>query len=279
MERAQFTFYESFYKAVQRIRDIEVRAAAYDVICAYALYGEMPDLDTLPDAVALAFELIKPNLDASRKKAESGKRGGMAGNKQVTGVSESSNKHSTSKPEANNKQTESTSESNDKHPVSEKENEKEKEKEKENEIEKEYKCNNLDLVVLPARERDPELARVVNAYTNMINPTPSQSCLEELQAFAEEMGADVVIEACNVALDEKKTTWSYIRAILRNYHTSGVRCLADIQRIRDEREKAKSSGSGSNTARHNNGQKQRHGQSVSPLGKQAIQKMLEEDSG
>lgn len=76
MDRTQFTFYESFYKAVSRIKDPEARAMAYDTICSYALYGTEPDMDFLPDTAAIAFELTKPNLDASRRKAENGKARG-----------------------------------------------------------------------------------------------------------------------------------------------------------------------------------------------------------
>lgn len=76
--RTQFTFYESFFKSVARIRKAEDRAAAYDTICAYALYGQEPDLDALPDAAAVVFELARPNLDASRRKAKNGKLGGVA---------------------------------------------------------------------------------------------------------------------------------------------------------------------------------------------------------
>lgn len=105
MERKQFTFYESFAKALKRIKKDSDRAKAYDAICAYALYGEIPDLEKLPDAAALAFELIRPTLDSSARKASNGKAGG---------------KQTASKTEANGKQTAS-----------------EKEKEKEGEIEKE----------------------------------------------------------------------------------------------------------------------------------------------
>lgn len=75
-ERKQFTMYESIYKALRRIRKKQDRADAYDLICAYALYGQVPELDSLPDAVAIAFDLIRPVLDAARKKAETGKLGG-----------------------------------------------------------------------------------------------------------------------------------------------------------------------------------------------------------
>lgn len=105
MARKQFTFYESYASALRRIKKAADRAKAYDVICDFALYGIEPDLDALPDAVALAFALIKPTLEASAKKAENGKAGG---------------KQTASKREANGKQT-----------ASEKEEEKEEEKEKE----------------------------------------------------------------------------------------------------------------------------------------------------
>lgn len=114
--RKQFTMYESVYKSLQRIRNKKDRADAYDAICAYALYNTEPDLSSASDAVAIAFELVRPVLDSARRKAESGKRGG-------------------SKPKANGKQTESKQ----KQPAREKEVEIEKEKEVEieNEIEKE----------------------------------------------------------------------------------------------------------------------------------------------
>ena len=109
--RNQFTFYSSFYAAAQMIKNKQNRCLLYDALCRYALEGEEPDLSKLPDAVAVAFVTAKPNLDASRKKAENGKQGG-------------------SKPKANG--------SKPKQPESEKENEKEnkKEIEREEEIEK-----------------------------------------------------------------------------------------------------------------------------------------------
>ena len=98
-ERKQFTFYLSFFHAISRIRNKAARCDAYDAICAYALTGAVPDLDTLPDAAAIAFELSRPNLDSSIRKAKNGKAGGSA-------------KQTGSKREANAKQE---------HPESEKE--------------------------------------------------------------------------------------------------------------------------------------------------------------
>ena len=97
-ERDQFTFYSSFAKSIKRIKKAGDRAAAYDAIVDYALYGIVPDLDKLPDAAAIVFELSKPNLDSSRRKAENGKRGGSA---------EANRKQTASKEEAKPKQSES----------------------------------------------------------------------------------------------------------------------------------------------------------------------------
>lgn len=122
-QRKQFTFYESFFNAISRIKKKQDRADAYDMICAYALYQTEPDLDSVPDAVAIAFDLLRPVLDKAKERAESGKKGG-------------------SKPEANAKQTESSPEATTKlgETPSKKEGEKEKEKENENENEVEKEC-------------------------------------------------------------------------------------------------------------------------------------------
>lgn len=76
MERKQFTFYESFSSAIRRIKNKAARCDAYDAIVLYALHGQEPDMDHIADAAAIAFELAKPVLDSSRKKAKSGQSGG-----------------------------------------------------------------------------------------------------------------------------------------------------------------------------------------------------------
>lgn len=75
MKRTQFTFYESFSKAISHIHDAVERAAAYDTICDYVFYGKEPG-DDLSDTVMIVFELVRPTLDASQRKAENGKAGG-----------------------------------------------------------------------------------------------------------------------------------------------------------------------------------------------------------
>lgn len=123
-ERKQFTFYLSIFKAIRKIKKKTDRADAYDAICAYALFGEEPDLEAMTDSVSIAFELIRPVLDASRRKSKSGKQGG------------SKPKQNESKQEAKAKQTVSKQEE----IASKGEKEKEEEIEKEVEIEIEHEC-------------------------------------------------------------------------------------------------------------------------------------------
>ena len=119
--------------------------------------------------------------------------------------------------------------------------------------------------------RDPAFAQVMRVYMDRINPTPSQICVDELLDFTRELGAEVCIHAMSVALDEKKTQWSYMRAILRGYRDDGVRCLSDIQ--------AREAKRGKNRAREPNRKNdgfQRHGDKLSPAAKKAVQQALEE---
>lgn len=116
MERKQFTFYRSYLEAINRLPKKE-QGNIVLAICNYALNETIPEsLSPIADTV---FTLVKPTLDASRRKAEAGKRGGK---------SEAESKQSESKREANAKQTAS-------------EKEREKEKEIEIEIEKENECS------------------------------------------------------------------------------------------------------------------------------------------
>lgn len=124
MEREQFTFFASFAKAAKRIKNKSSRCDYYDAIINYALYEEVPDLEKISEAAAMGFELIKPNLDSSRRKAESGRRGGEA--------------------EANRKGEENESKSQAKRKQTAREIEVEKEIEIENEIENEIEYESID---------------------------------------------------------------------------------------------------------------------------------------
>ena len=196
MGRNQFTFYASFASALGRIKKKSDRADAYDAICNYALFEIEPDLDKLPDSAAIAFDLIRPTLDSSRRKAESGKRGGSV-------------KQTGSKQEASRKLGETGTE-------------------KEGEIEKENEC----------KETSPvgDVKKAAAYYLDRVNPMASRASLEELAGFESTMGTAVCQRAIDIALDERKASWSYIRAILRDKQAKGVRSLADWDGLEAKRE-------------------------------------------
>lgn len=95
--RQQFTFYESFFRAISRIKKKTDRADAYDIICNYALNQTEPDLEAVSDSVAIVFDLLRPVLEKANAKAENGKSGGSK--------QKSNNKQTESKAKANAKQT------------------------------------------------------------------------------------------------------------------------------------------------------------------------------
>lgn len=94
--RNQFTFYKSYYDAIQELPKRD-QSALILAVCAYALYETPPK--GLSVAASTAFKLIKPTLDSGRKKAESGALGGQANGKQSESKSEANRKQSESKKE------------------------------------------------------------------------------------------------------------------------------------------------------------------------------------
>lgn len=71
-DRKQFTFYRSYYEAVERLNKRD-RLAALDAILGYALDGVEP-VDLTPVQFAV-FHLVRPTLDAGRRKAMGGMHG------------------------------------------------------------------------------------------------------------------------------------------------------------------------------------------------------------
>lgn len=117
----------------------------------------------------------------------------------------------------------------------------------EEEEEKERDCcsYNKDLINTRAREgktqgkdNNNDNGRAVRDYQDRINPDASLLSIQAILDFERELGADVCIRAFDIALDEKKTNWSYIRAVLQNWKDRGVRCVADLEDLEAKRQKA-----------------------------------------
>ena len=206
--RTQFTFYESFYKALSCIKDTDARCAAYDVICSYALTGEIPDFDELPDAVALAFEMARPVLDSAAKKAKNGRSGGSKSKAKESKpkANRSKAKANASKPEAN---------------ASEKEGEKEKEKENEIEIEDECYISPLSPLDENFGEAGPALSEWLRYKAERGEPYKPQGLtafLDTVRRNIKAHGADAVAAVIrdSMASGYHGVTWDRVRGMPQN---------------------------------------------------------------
>jgi DnaD/phage-associated family protein len=107
----------------------------------------------------------------------------------------------------------------------------------------EYENEDIDGEDVPKREDSTDLARVMNFFLDRINPMPSRICIDELTQFTKSLGADVVLHALNIAIDERKTAFSFIRGILRNYERDGLKTMDDVLRAEQEHDAKKENGS------------------------------------
>lgn len=155
--RNQFTFYRSYYDAIQELSKKD-QAAIILAVCNYAIYEVEPT--ALSPAASTAFKLIRPTLDSGRRKAASGKQGG-------------------SKLKANAKQS-----------VREKEIENEIEKENENEMEKEGNaeaglCGGFDaLWTSYPKSRRGSLKNAKTAFVTAVHTdSDAAAALESLEAW------------------------------------------------------------------------------------------------
>lgn len=109
---------------------------------------------------------------------------------------------------------------------------------------------NQDGVILPARARvepgknDPELARFMAALMDQLGPISSTAAQEAL-AWYKSAGGDLCLHAVELALDNGKRSWSYVRAILGRWEKEGIKTLAAAQAEEKAREKGgKANGNG-----------------------------------
>lgn len=93
-----------------------------------------------------------------------------------------------------------------------------------------------------------ESLSAVAYFLDKVNPDASPRSLEELSAFVSSMGDEVCIAAMEIAMDEKKPIWSYVRGILRRWQREGVKCIADVKALDDRHEQGKADGSRSHGA-------------------------------
>lgn len=210
--REQFTFYKSFYRAASRIKDPMARLTFYDTVCTYALESKEPDLDSVPDSVALAFELLQPVLDKARSKAESGAKGGKQ-SPATDSQTESKPEANGFVPQANGKQTESKPQN----PASKKEGEKEKEVEREIEVEKEAEVE-VEVERKPPKPRRPATAPIdFSVYDFSLE---LQSKLTTWFAYKQDRGEGYTVQ-------QKHALLATVYQKLQKYPESAILALVD----------------------------------------------------
>lgn len=89
--------------------------------------------------------------------------------------------------------------------------------------------------------------RAADYYRETVTGMLSERSAQELDQFVEAMGDTVCIRAMEMAMDNGKTSWSYIRAILSNWQSAGVHSVQDVESM-ESRRAAQRSGEDSTAA-------------------------------
>lgn len=211
MKRDQFTFYRSYYEALNDLPEKE-RAKVLFALLAYALDEEEPN--ELSGVCSACFKLIRPTLDSGRIKAANRK------NKTKTSEEQTDNKTTT-----NQKQTKNKTKTNEEQ--NRKEKEREKEVEREIEIESEYDSStpnpSYDLTDDELREIRQEQAETEKAARRVglpVSALADQDCMDSLRA---EHGANNLLKAIDKlqGAPEKSRNWRYVGGILRKEKAAG----------------------------------------------------------
>ena len=219
MGRSQFTFYRSYYDALKDLKASD-RSKIYDAVLEYVFDEKAPSLS---GTVAAIFQLIKPTLDAGAKKAE----------------------NRLNKTKSNEEQTENKKNQSRKEKEKEREVEREIEVESEREIENEYYIISSSTTPPNPPEYDPELSETVSAFQDAFGEYLSRSAMQEIvHTWFPHFGKTVLLYALDVAKDNGKLSWAYIRAVLMRWKQDGLTTVAEIQAEAEAREKTKNGAGG-----------------------------------
>lgn len=189
MKRDQFTFYRSYYEALNDLPEKE-RAKVLFALLAYALDEEEPN--ELSGVCSACFKLIRPTLDSGRIKA--------ANRKNKTKTNEEQNR---------------------------KEKEGEKEVEREIEIESEYDSSTpnpsyglTDDELREIRQEQAETEKAARRVGLPVSALADQDCMDSLRA---EHGINNLLKAIDKlqGAPEKSRNWRYVGGILRKEKAAG----------------------------------------------------------
>lgn len=129
------------------------------------------------------------------------------------------------------------------------EEDEDKERDIEGEKEKEIYKEKEKPTTSTSTARATAKSAAVDLFLRKVNPNASGECLRELLDFEARLSSEVCEYAINYAIDEQKTSWSYIRAILSSFVKDGVLSMDDVRR-REQMRQQRSGKSGSRTERN-----------------------------
>lgn len=69
MQRKQFTFYRSFWEAIEKLPTNKEKLQAFQMLCDYALNQNEPELDTKKPSAVTVFQMAKPILERAHERA------------------------------------------------------------------------------------------------------------------------------------------------------------------------------------------------------------------
>lgn len=103
---------------------------------------------------------------------------------------------------------------------------------------------------------DEGLSRVIRLYERIISNFPTSRATELLKGYTEELGADVVCHAIEIAADNNVRKWAYIEKILQDYSRNNYTTIEQVklnEQLREEERRRMQSGNAGRNYSSNGG--------------------------
>lgn len=206
MARDYICLYHSYLDAIQALGDAE-RGRLLTAMLEYSITGVAPQLGGNERFI---FPLVKAQIDRDRDRydekckmnSEKGKLGGRPPKAEKAAAFYESQKSQ------------------------DKDKDKDKGKDKDN-------------TATAVDARAEAVSRVMTRYMDCIDSTPPSAVSKLLIAYTDELSADVVLHAIDIASGEGKR-WNYVHAILKRYARSKLDTLAKVKADEEAHEQRKS---------------------------------------
>ncbi len=70
MKRKQFTFYRSFWEAIENLPTKKEKLQIFEILCDFALNETEPDLSGVKPSAATVFQMARPILEKAHERAK-----------------------------------------------------------------------------------------------------------------------------------------------------------------------------------------------------------------